>query len=250
VTRQAIKFDSAFAGKIQRRAKTQTRRPVRHSKLSDGRRVVRPCAFRHLETYQFVTVEDRPFEWDALTTAEKLVYAKRGVTPGSTVYKTVETVAEGEFLRVLHEPRREALIDISDEDIEAEGFEEREEYIEYMAALYGEHVETVWVIEFEWTLDGTLFLARQAGSVHPEQYTPSAGLAIDDTPVVDIATLERFSREAHERDGLRMELKREERKLSEWLAELESDPTTSAHQLASVRKRLEQIEKRRRRRAA
>jgi hypothetical protein len=83
--------------------------------------VVRPCAFRHLETYQFVTVEDRPFEWDALTTAEKLQYAKRGVNPGSTVYKTVETVAEGEFLRVVHEPRREALIDISDDDIEAEG---------------------------------------------------------------------------------------------------------------------------------
>jgi uncharacterized sporulation protein YeaH/YhbH (DUF444 family) len=119
-----------------------------------------------------------------------------------------------------------------------------------MAALYGEHIETVWVIEFEWTLDGTLFLARQAGSMHPEQYTPSAGLAIDDAPGSTSATLERFSREAHDRDELRTELKREERKLSEWLAELENDPTTSAHQLASVRKRLEQIEKRRRRRAA
>lgn len=250
MTRQTIKFETSVAGKIQRRAKTQTRRPVRHSKLTDGRRVVRPCALRHLETYQLVTVEDRPFEWEALTTAEKIHYSKRGVAPGSTVYKPVETVAEGEFLRVVHEPRIEALIDISEDDLAAEGFEEREEFIEYMAALHGENIETVWVVEFEWTLDGTLFLARQAGSLHPEQYTPSAGLAIDNAPAVDAGTLDRFSREAHDRDELRTELKREERKLSEWLAELENDPATSAHQLASVRKRLEQIDKRRRRKAA
>lgn len=250
MTRQTIKFEPSFIGKIQRRQKTQTRRPIRRSKLTDGRHVLRPCAYREFETYQLVAVEDRPFEWDALTGPEKLDYGRRGVRPGSTVYKTIETLAEGEFLRVLAKPRLEALIDITEDDLAAEGFEEREEFIDFMAALYGEHVETVWVVEFEWTLDGTLFLAKQAGLRHPDQYTSSADMAIDDAPAVDAASLDRFSREARERQAGRKALQTEQRKLSEWLAELEADPTTSVHQLASVRKRLEQIEKRRQRKAA
>ena len=181
---QHIKVDASFIGKIQRRQKRQTRRAVRFSKLSDKRRVMRPCAYRELETYQLVSVEDRPFEWDALTSVERLAYLKRGAREGSTVYKTVATEVTGEFLRIVR-TRTEAMIDISDEDLLAEGFEEREEYLEYMGAVYGEHVETVWVIEFEWTHDGTLFLARQNGYAYPEQYTARIGQAVDDAPAVD-----------------------------------------------------------------
>lgn len=242
---QQIKVDAAFIGKIQRRRKTQTRRAVRFSKLRDRRRVMRPCAYRELETYQLVSVEDRPFEWDALTSAERDVYRKRGAREGSTIYKTVATEVTGEFLRIVRKPHTEPLIDISDDDLAAEGFDEREEYLEYMGAVYGEHVETVWVIEFEWTHDGTLYLARQNGYAHPDQYTSRIGQAVDDAPVIDPDELKTSAMKNRERFK---EFRRDEKAwLESELKEARRRATRGADmtfQIAHLRRQLGQMGRR------
>jgi hypothetical protein len=194
VRHPTIPFRAEFIGKIQRRQKTQTRRPVRRSKLNDGRRVIRACAFREGQHYQLVSVEDRPFAWSALTDEERIRYGALGFGEDSTIYKTIETALDGEFLRVLRRPHQEALIDISEDDLAVEGFDEREEFIEYMAATYSEHVETVWVVEFEWTIDAPNLLANQAGHMHPEQYVHTAADALPLEPEgVDAETLKHFA---------------------------------------------------------
>jgi hypothetical protein len=160
------------------------------------------------------------------------------------VYEKRATTMEGEYVEIVG-VERQPLHWADDDEAEAWGHETREDYIEDWQERHGRSVSDTYVVRFRYAVDMPILLAKHG------DYTHSDFDAVAEEPeAVDRGTLERFTRDAHERDGLRMELKREERKLSEWMAELENDPTTSAHQLASVRKRLEQIEKRRRRRAA
>lgn len=200
------------------------------------------CRFREGRIYKLTRVSDVP---------EPLTHAACGgagceqCDEGQvTVYRRVARPLEGEYVLIVGKPHRQGIDAVSDADVLREGFESAEEWLDVFQCDHGDYGE-VWRVQFIYTTDVPRLLAKH------DSYTHSEYDAVSEEPeAVDADTLDRFTREAHDRDSLRTELKREERKLSEWLAELENDPSTSAHQLASVRKRLEQIDKRRQRRAA
>lgn len=202
----------------------------------------RSCRFRAGQMYQLERVTDVP---------ERVVHGDcDGVGCAHcdegfvTIYRRVSASLEGEFIEIAADPRRVRTDAVSDADALREGFESAEEWLDVFEADHGDYPE-VWQIEFAYSVDAPRMLA------HHGDYTRSEFDALSDEPeAVDADTLDRFARQAHQRDQERKDTRREERRLSEWLAELEDDPTTSAHQLASVRKRLEQIEKRRQRKAA
>lgn len=222
---KTLAFRQEFIGAIRRGEKTQTRRPVRRSKLRDGSRVVRPCSYVPGDLCELVLVDDERVAWADLTLLEQASY--RG-GPFEYVYRRKETPT-GWFLRI-GSSRREAMIDISDADLAAEGFaDDREGFLEWMGAQYGEHVESVWVIEFERELDVPWMPARQHGYLHPEQYTLSASEAIDRDlgESVDSVTLASFAEHNRTKDTLR--------RLEATAAEL-SDTTSLEEQLAAVRR--------------
>lgn len=202
----------------------------------------RSCRYRAGALYQLERVADVPEKYrHALCNGDSCEHCEDGWV---TVYRRVTSAVPDEFVEITAEPRRVRVDAVTDDDALREGYESAEEWRDVFECDHGECAE-VWRIEFSYSIDAPRMLA------HHGDYTRSEYDAVADEPeAVDSATLDRFSREARQRDENRKEQRREERKLSEWLAELESDPTTSAHQLASVRKRLEQIDKRRHRRAA
>lgn len=198
---KTLTFRAEFVGAIRRGEKTQTRRPIRYSKLNDGGRTLRPCPWPVGELCEIVAVSEERVDWSDLTVAERLEYPGG---PYESVYRQKEEPTDW-FARVMA-IRREALIDISDDDLEAEGYEDdREGFIEAMQAHHGEHVDTVWVIEFELDHDVHWMPARQQGYMHPEQYTLNAGEAIDATlgERVDPATLASFAEHNRAKDTLR-----------------------------------------------
>lgn len=199
-----IKFRPALVNQIRNGRKTQARRPVRYSKLSDGRRVMRPCAYRDNDHVQLVEEDEERTLWADLTTAQRVKYGKQGFGPGNVINVPVERPCEADFVRIDGTPALQALVDVSDEDITAEGFGDREEFFDYYEATYGQYVQTVWVIGFQWTSDVTRFLAEQAGHVHPEQYVYSLGGALrGERDSVDAATLNEYARQNREKDKLR-----------------------------------------------
>jgi hypothetical protein len=201
-----------------------------------------PCRFREGRIYKLQRVMDVP---ELLEHTECAGVGCESCDEGRvTVYRRVSRPLEGEYVLVAAKPRRQRVEGVTDADALREGFESVDEWRDVFECDHGDYAE-VWRIEFTYTTDVPHLLAKHG------DYTQTDFDALPDEPeAVDPATLDQFVREAHNRDERRDEQQREERKLSEWLAELEDDPTTSAHQLASVRKRLEQIDKRRQRKAA
>lgn len=202
----------------------------------------RACRYRAGQLYQLERVADVP---------EQVTHQDCGGNGCAkcdvgqiTVYRRVTNALAGEYVEVLGEPRRKAIERVSDDDALREGYESADEWREVFECDHGDFAE-VWRIEFAYSTDAPRMLANHG------DYTRSEFDAVSDEPeAVDADTLDRFARAARQRDDERKDNQREERRLSEWLAELEEDPTTSQHQLASVRKRLEQIDKRRQRKAA
>ena len=200
-----------------------------------------PCRFRAGRIYKLQRVADVPelVEHSACA-GEGCEHCDQGQV---TIYRRVTRPLDGEYALVTAQPRRRRVDAVTDAEAAREGYESADEWRDVFECDHGDYAE-VWAIEFTYTTDAARFLARHG------DYTYSEHDAIDDAETVDDETLERFTREARNRDERRKDTEREQRKLSEWLRELEDDPTTSAHQLASVRKRLEQIDKRRQRKAA
>jgi hypothetical protein len=91
VNHPTIKFRPALVNQIRHGRKTMARRPVRYSKLSNGQRVLRPCAYRENDYVQLVEVDDKRTPWDDLTAAERVKYRKAGFGPGAIINLPVET---------------------------------------------------------------------------------------------------------------------------------------------------------------
>jgi hypothetical protein len=220
VNHPTIKFRPTLVNQIRHGRKTQARRPVRYSKHIDGRtgrprRTMRPCPLKENDVVQLVEVDEQPCAWDDLSAAERVRYAKLGFGPGATIYRQQESPCESDFIRIEGTPALQALVDASDEDIAAEGFGDREEFFDYYEATYGQYVETVWVIGFQWTSDVTRFLAEQAGHVHPEQYVYSLGGALrGERDAVDPQTLSDYARQNRDKDRVR-KLERRARRLDD-----------------------------------
>jgi hypothetical protein len=227
-----VRVPKEFIGAVRRGELGVLRRPV----------AAKPCPLKVGRFYALERVEERHEENCPQCAGEGCEEcADHGTV---VVYEKRATTMEGEYVEIVG-VERQPLHWADDDEAEAWGHETREDYIEDWQERHGRSISDTYLVRFRYAVDMPILLAKHG------DYTHSDFDAVAEEPeAVDRGTLERFTRDAHERDGLRMELKREERKLSEWMAELENDPTTSAHQLASVRKRLEQIEKRRRRRAA
>lgn len=217
---------------------------VRRGELGVLRRPVsnKPCPFKAGRYYAIEKLETRHEENCPACAGEGCPEcADHGTV---IVYEKRATTLEGEYVEI-QSVERQPLHWADDEEAEAWGFETREEFIEEWQSENGKNVNDTYLVRFRYAVDMPNLLAKHGS------YTHTDFDAVEGEPeAVDAHTLERFSRDARERHELQKDQQREERKLSVWLAELEDDPTTSAHQLASVRKRLEQIDKRRQRKAA
>lgn len=197
---KTLAFRQEQVGAIRRGEKTQTRRPIRFSKVAGGR-VMRPCPWPVGELCELVVVSEQRVAWSDLSYAERVGYPHG---PYEYVYRQKEEPA-GWFVRVTGH-RTEALIDVSEDDLIAEGYaDDHEGFIEFMQANYGGHVDTVWVVEFELDNDVHWMPARQQGYRQPEQYTLSSREAIDDTlsEGVDASTLASFAEHNRAKDTLR-----------------------------------------------
>jgi hypothetical protein len=221
-----VRFPKELIGSVRRGELTVLRRPV------NGR----PCPFKSGRFYVLERVEDRHESACPACSGEGC--EECGDHGTLVTYQKRATTLDDEYVEIT-EVARQPLHWADDSEAESWGFETREDYIEDWQERH--RSGDTYLVRFTYATDMPNLLARVSGYTHSD---------FDAVPLepeaVDKATAEDFAKHAQQRD----ERRKEARKLSEWLAELESDPTTSAHQLASVRKRLEQIEKRRRRRAA
>lgn len=172
-----------------------------------------------------------------------------------TAYERDRRTLEGEHVEVLSVTRQK-LSDITDDDALLEGsrYECAEDVLDAFEANHDtrDPDTEVWRIEFRYSEDVDYFMARPSigGATKPfggqkiaghGDYTRSPSYAIETVPVVPPRYLEEFAKEA--------ERKRQEKKsLAERVAELEA--TEGPHQLASLEKRVDQLEKRKQRKAA
>jgi hypothetical protein len=222
-----VRFPKELIGSIRRGELTVLRRPVNN----------RPCPFKSGRFYVLEKVEDRHEHLCPECSGDGC--EECGDHGTFVTYEKRATTLDDEYIEIT-EVARQPLHWADDKEAQSWGFETREDYISDWQERNRSTVDT-YVVRFTYATDMPNLLAKVSG------YTHSDFDAVPMEPeAVDKATAEHFAKHAQERH----EARQEERKLSEWVAELENDPTTSAHQLASVRKRLEQIEKRRRRRVA
>lgn len=181
-----MRFRSEFIGQIRRGEKTQTRRPYKGTR----------CSYQAGHFYVIERVE---------TVREEFKDAE-----GQTRIRYEDVRASlDEHIEVLA-VHKQALGDLSEEDAEAEGFPDRESFLDYYEAEYGSQdpASFVWVIEFRLAGDVPMFLARQQGQADPPQYVSSPARAIDDAERVDPAYLSRWAERAHEQAEQQRELRR------------------------------------------
>lgn len=149
------------------------------------------------------------------------------------------------------EIREQDLRAVTDKEAERSGYEDRAALFQALGYVKtGPTIETpIWVIVLR-PEDRVRLLHRDSS----HGYTDKRYLALQDEPeAVDEERLAQYAEEAERQGAQQAEIRNaawEAQSLAFRVARLEADPTTGDEQLASLRKRVEQLERRQQRKAA